>query len=76
MPPGKSELLALKIDAIPVATPPNAIVFSSAWLDIRTMAKTGLTLNLLGVVLVTALMYLLGMGVFAIAVDAVPPWAL
>ncbi len=60
---------------LPVATPPNAIVFSSAWLDIRTMAKTGFTLNLLGVVLVTALMYLLGMGIFAIAVDAVPPWA-
>lgn len=59
---------------LPVATPPNAIVFSSAWLDIRTMAKTGFTLNLLGVVLVTALMYILGMSVFAIVVDSIPPW--
>ena len=31
---------------------------------------------LLGVILVTALMYLLGMSVFAIVVDTIPPWAL
>jgi len=38
---------------MPVATPPNAIVFGSGWVKIPQMAKTGLTLNLIGAVLVT-----------------------
>jgi sodium-dependent dicarboxylate transporter 2/3/5 len=60
---------------LPVATPPNAIVFSSSWINIRTMAKTGLSMNFLGVVLVTAMMYGIGMTIFSIAVDTVPLWA-
>jgi len=60
---------------LPVATPPNAIVFSSSWISIRTMAKTGITLNLLGVLLVTTMMYLLGMTVFSITVNSIPAWA-
>jgi sodium-dependent dicarboxylate transporter 2/3/5 len=59
---------------LPVATPPNAIVFSSSWISIRTMAKTGVTLNLVGVFLVTAMMYLLGSSVFGIVFDLVPSW--
>lgn len=61
---------------LPVATPPNAIVFSSSWISIRTMAKTGITLNLIGVILVTTMMYLLGMAVFSISVGSIPAWAL
>ncbi len=42
---------------LPVATPPNAIVFSSRVVTIRQMAKTGFWLNILGVVLVTFYAY-------------------
>ena len=37
---------------LPVATPPNAIVFSSRQLDIMTMAKTGFALNLIAILII------------------------
>ncbi len=44
---------------MPVATPPNAIVFGSGQMRIQSMIKAGFALNLIGVVLVTLLGYLL-----------------
>ncbi|MFK7955665.1 MAG: DASS family sodium-coupled anion symporter [Lysobacterales bacterium] len=44
---------------LPVATGPNAVVFSSQRITIREMAREGLVLNLLGVVVVTSVSYLL-----------------
>jgi sodium-dependent dicarboxylate transporter 2/3/5 len=38
---------------LPVATPPNAIVFSSRYITIRQMAKTGIWLNLFGAIIIT-----------------------
>jgi len=38
---------------LPVATPPNAIVFSSRQVNIPQMARTGLWLNIIGSVLIT-----------------------
>lgn len=40
---------------MPVATPPNAIVFGSGWVTIPQMARAGLALNFIGAMLVTAL---------------------
>jgi len=40
---------------LPVATPPNAIVFASGYITIPQMAKAGLFLNLLGVVVISLL---------------------
>ena len=43
---------------LPVATPPNAIVFGSDRLTIPTMVREGLVLNLVGVVVITTVCYL------------------
>ena len=42
---------------LPVATPPNAIVFGSGKISVREMAREGLALNLIGVVVVTTICY-------------------
>jgi sodium-dependent dicarboxylate transporter 2/3/5 len=53
---------------LPVATPPNAIVFGSGYITIPRMAKTGLVLNLIGVVLVSLCAYLLAVPIFGITI--------
>lgn len=50
---------------LPVATPPNAIVYGSGLLTIPQMARAGLIINLAMIVVVTGLMYLLLGRVFA-----------
>jgi len=45
---------------LPVGTPPNAIVFATGAVSIRQMARGGLVLNLVGVMLITCFVYLLG----------------
>ena len=43
---------------LPVATPPNAVIFGSGEVSIPEMARAGLWLNVVGIVLITALAYL------------------
>lgn len=60
---------------LPVATPPNAIVFGTDRLRIADMAKVGIWLNLLGVVIITAAIFIIGRVVFDIDLSQLPAWA-
>lgn len=53
---------------LPVATPPNAVAFGSGYVTVAQMVKGGLWLNVIGIVLITATVYLLAVSVFGIAV--------
>lgn len=44
---------------LPVATPPNAIVFGSGYLRIPDMMKTGIWMNIISIVLITLITYYL-----------------
>lgn len=59
---------------LPVATPPNAVIFGSGCVSISDMVKAGIVLNLIGAVLITALVYLLAIPVFNITPNALPNW--
>ena len=43
---------------LPVATPPNAIVYGSQRFTVREMAKEGVVLNLIGVIVVPVVCYI------------------
>jgi sodium-dependent dicarboxylate transporter 2/3/5 len=42
---------------LPVATPPNAVVFGSGYLKIFDMVRVGIWMNLLSILLITAIVY-------------------
>lgn len=60
---------------LPVATPPNAIIFATNRLRVIDMVKAGLFLNLFGAVIITLMTYLLGIWVFDIDLSTMPDWA-
>ncbi|MGH7966343.1 MAG: SLC13 family permease, partial [Candidatus Binatia bacterium] len=60
---------------LPSATGPNAIVFASGYITIPQMFRAGIGLDVIGILVVTAFIYLLGIPVFGIALDGSPPWA-
>ena len=60
---------------MPVATPPNAIIFGSGRIRIAQMAKVGLVINLIGIAVISLLFYTLGTAVFSIDPVVLPEWA-
>lgn len=54
---------------LPVATPPNAIVFGSRYISIPQMMRAGIWLNLLGAVLITTFVMILLPVVWGIKID-------
>ena len=60
---------------LPVATPPNAIVYGSDMLTIPRMARAGVWVNLLFVLLITVAAYGLVPLVFGVEIGTVPAWA-
>lgn len=61
---------------LPIATPPNAIVFASGHIPMRRMARTGLFFNLLGVVVITLLVWFVARPLLGIDLNGLPAWAL
>lgn len=59
---------------LPVATPPNAIVFSSGSISMTGMVKAGFFMNLIGILLVTLFMYFLVIPLFGVSVGELPAW--
>jgi sodium-dependent dicarboxylate transporter 2/3/5 len=49
---------------LPVATPPNAVVFSSGWITIPAMFRAGVVLDLIAIAVMPTVVYLLGSAVF------------
>lgn len=49
---------------LPVATPPNAIVFGSGQITVKDMSRIGIKLNLMGAALITLGVYTIGRWVF------------
>lgn len=60
---------------MPVATPPNTIVFGSGRITIAEMAKVGILINLIGVVVISTVFFFLGTAVLGIETAGLPVWA-
>jgi sodium-dependent dicarboxylate transporter 2/3/5 len=60
---------------LPVATPPNVIIFGTARLRIADMARAGLVLNLAGVLIVTLGTWFIVRTVLGIDITQMPDWA-
>lgn len=58
---------------LPVATPPNAIVFGTGQIEMRDMVRSGLILNLIGVIVIALTVYLLVLPMLGIT-PALPDW--
>jgi sodium-dependent dicarboxylate transporter 2/3/5 len=54
---------------LPVATPPNAVVFGSGLVPLPQMARAGIWLNLIGIVVITGLCYALVLPLLGIGED-------
>ena len=60
---------------MPVATPPNAIVYGSGRITIPEMSRVGLWLNLLAIVLILGFSFVLMGLAFGVEIGVLPAWA-
>ncbi|MCP4119129.1 MAG: SLC13/DASS family transporter [Desulfobacteraceae bacterium] len=61
---------------MPIATPPNAIVFGSGRIRMYEMVKAGILINFIGVAVITGIFLTLGTMAFAIYPAEIPQWAM
>jgi sodium-dependent dicarboxylate transporter 2/3/5 len=60
---------------MPVATPPNVIIFGSGRIKIIEMVRVGFFINIIGVLVIGLLFYTLGTEIFNIDTNVSPSWA-
>ena len=60
---------------MPVATPPNAVVFGSQRIRIAEMARTGIVLNFVAIIFTVIIVYFLFPYVSNSGIDSFPDWA-
>ena len=61
---------------LPVATPPNAVVFGSGAIRIKDMAKAGLWVNLIGTVIIVIFVVFVMPKLWGINLNETPDWAI
>ncbi len=60
---------------MPGGTAPNAMVFASGNITVAQMARAGIGIDLIGILVITLVFYLVGIPVFGIATSGAPAWA-
>jgi sodium-dependent dicarboxylate transporter 2/3/5 len=60
---------------LPVATPPNTVVFASGHVSVRDMVKAGFMLDIVGIVLVIAMAMTVAGPLLGEDLSVVPSWA-
>ncbi len=60
----------------PVATPPNAIVFSTERIKMKDMLFAGLILNIVGIIIITFMVYFVAEALLHIDFTSLPDWAI
>lgn len=60
---------------LPVATPPNAIVYGSGYVTIPQMVRSGMGLNIISILMVVVLTWFVVVPVFEVAIGEIPAWA-
>lgn len=59
---------------LPIATPPNAIVYASGRISMGGMARAGFLVNVLGIVLISCITWFLLIPAWGIVLDQAPAW--
>ena len=57
---------------LPVATPPNAVVFGSGYLQVKDMVKAGFWLNILSILIITGMIFFILPWLWGIDLEAYP----
>ena len=60
---------------LPVATPPNAVIFGTGCVTIPQMAKAGLWLNIIGIILITGFTAYIMPALWGVELNSLPEWA-
>ncbi|MEM6771086.1 MAG: SLC13 family permease, partial [Bacteroidota bacterium] len=59
---------------LPVATPPNAVVFGSGYLQIPDMVRAGFRMNIISILIITLVCYLVLPLLWGFSPDVLPDW--